>query len=76
MHTYYHFQQHIWTTSILIKVLFNFLKEGKERKGNRRERKKQGKKLFEQSDKVSQNGSLGEIGVMTLVPIEPRRQMD
>lgn len=35
-----------------------------------------GKKLFEQSDKVSQNGSLGETGVMTLVPIEPRRQMD
>ena len=34
------------------------------------------KKLFEQSDKVSQNGSLGETGVMTLVPIEPRRQMD
>lgn len=47
MHTYYHFQQHIWTTSILIKVLFNFLKEGKERKGNRRERKKQGSRRKE-----------------------------
>lgn len=31
-----------------------------------------GKKLSEQSDKVSQNGSLGETGVMTLVPVNQK----
>ena len=62
MHTFYHFQQHIWTTSILVKVLFNFLKEGKERKGNRRERKKQGSRRKERRQRRKAKGQGGKEG--------------